>query len=75
MKRALGALLLALSACDPPKPPPATPAPTAPAGTRTNVVLITIDTLRADHLGAYGYRRPTSPRLDAFAKRAVVFTV
>ncbi|MCB9897574.1 MAG: sulfatase [Planctomycetes bacterium] len=44
------------------------------AGARTldapaarNVVLISIDTLRADHLGCYGYARETSPRLDAFA--------
>jgi arylsulfatase A-like enzyme len=43
------------------------------AGNRLNVLLITIDTLRADHLGAYGYRRPTSPRLDALARRGVVF--
>jgi choline-sulfatase len=38
-----------------------------------NVVLITIDALRADHVGAYGYARPTSPRLDALAKESVVF--
>ena len=38
-----------------------------------NVLLVTIDTLRADHLGAYGYERPTSPELDAFARTAVVF--
>jgi arylsulfatase A-like enzyme len=43
------------------------------AGNRLNVLLITIDTLRADHMGAYGYRRPTSPRLDALARRGVVF--
>jgi arylsulfatase len=43
------------------------------AGNRLNVLLITIDTLRADHLGAYGYRRPTSPRMDALARRGVVF--
>jgi arylsulfatase A-like enzyme len=43
------------------------------AGNRLNVLLITVDTLRADHLGVYGYRRPTSPNLDAFARRAVVF--
>jgi arylsulfatase len=36
-------------------------------------VLVTIDTLRADHLGLYGYRRDTSPRLDAFARQAFVF--
>ena len=40
---------------------------------RPNVVVVMIDTLRADHLGAYGYERPTSPRLDAFARRQVLF--
>jgi len=39
-----------------------------------NVILIAIDTLRADHLGAYGYGRGTSPSIDAFAKEARVFT-
>ena len=38
-----------------------------------NVVLISLDTLRADHLGLYGYHRDTSPRLEAFAERAFVF--
>jgi arylsulfatase A-like enzyme len=42
-------------------------------GYRPNVLLVTIDTLRADHLGVYGYRRPTSPRIDAVARRGVVF--
>jgi len=37
------------------------------------VILISIDTLRADHLGLYGYERPTSPRLDALAAEGVVF--
>jgi arylsulfatase A-like enzyme len=37
------------------------------------VILIGIDTLRADHLGVYGYRRQTSPHIDAFARDAVVF--
>jgi arylsulfatase A-like enzyme len=40
---------------------------------RPNVLLISIDTLRADHLGSYGYRHPTSPNLDALAKGAVRF--
>jgi hypothetical protein len=40
-----------------------------PAG-QTNVVLVTVDTLRADHLGAYGYARPTSPRIDGFPQGA-----
>ncbi len=38
-----------------------------------NLLLVTLDTLRADHLGAYGYPRATSPRLDAFAARAHLF--
>jgi arylsulfatase len=37
------------------------------------VLLISIDTLRADHLGAYGYARNTSPHIDALARRATVF--
>ena len=37
------------------------------------VILISIDTLRADHLSLYGYPRRTSPLLDAFAEQAVVF--
>jgi arylsulfatase A-like enzyme len=40
----------------------------------TQVVLITIDTLRADRLGTYGYEaRPTSPTIDAWADQAAVF--
>lgn len=37
------------------------------------VMLVFVDTQRADHLGVYGYDRPTSPALDAFARDAVVF--
>jgi arylsulfatase A-like enzyme len=40
--------------------------------TRPNIIVITVDALRADHLGVYGYSRPTSPSIDAFAKDAVV---
>lgn len=40
---------------------------------RPDVLLIVVDTLRADHLGVYGYSRPTSPRLDALAGRGTVF--
>ena len=40
---------------------------------RPDVVLVTIDTLRPDHLGAYGYAAGTSPRLDALAARATLF--
>lgn len=38
-----------------------------------NVVLISIDTLRADHLGCYGYRRNTSPEIDALARQGALF--
>jgi len=38
-----------------------------------SIVLITLDTTRVDHLSCYGYERETTPRLDAFAARAVRF--
>jgi arylsulfatase A-like enzyme len=77
VKRAAAvALVAALFACRGTKPDdakkPATARPTA-AGNRLNVLLITIDTLRADHLGLYGYRRATSPRMDELARRGAVF--
>ena len=37
------------------------------------VILLVIDTLRADHLGCYGYHRNTSPNIDRLAKEGVVF--
>ena len=40
---------------------------------KLNVILIGIDTLRADHLGCYGYKRPTSPAIDELAKNGVIF--
>ncbi len=45
----------------------------AKRSTPPSLLLITIDTLRADHLGTYGYARPTSPRIDALARGGVVF--
>ena len=38
-----------------------------------NVLLISIDTLRADHVGAYGFPRRTTPHLDALAREGVLF--
>lgn len=40
---------------------------------RPSVLLISIDTLAANHLSTYGYGRETTPRVDAFAEQAVVF--
>ncbi|MEW6072721.1 MAG: sulfatase [Planctomycetota bacterium] len=40
---------------------------------RPNVILVSIDTLRADHVGCYGYGRDTTPRLDALAAAGVRF--
>jgi arylsulfatase A-like enzyme len=42
---------------------------------RPNVLLVTLDTTRADRLGLYGYARPTSPNLDALAAESVVYEV
>ena len=40
---------------------------------KNNIILVSIDTLRADHLGCYGYQRPTSPTLDSLARRGTLF--
>lgn len=39
-----------------------------------NILILTCDAMRADHLGAYGYPRPTSPQIDALAKESTVFS-
>jgi arylsulfatase A-like enzyme len=59
------ALALLVGACAKQKP-------VAAAG-KPNVLIFLVDTLRADHLGCYGYPRPTSPQLDAFAASATRF--
>ena len=41
-------------------------------GSQPSIVLISIDTLRADHVSAYGYSRPT-PNIDALAETGVLF--
>ncbi len=61
LQRFLLASLFALAGCGQPPPP------------RPSVVLISIDTLRADHLGLYGYARDTSPFLDRLAEQGLVF--
>lgn len=67
------AVVLLAAACGPGRDAPRAPA-SARSGTGHDVVLITIDTLRADHLGAYGYPRDTSPYLDGLAREAALFT-
>jgi arylsulfatase A-like enzyme len=74
----LGALALpALAACHGSRTDRggASPAPARAmrGGNGTSVLLVTIDTLRADHLGLYGYRRATSPHIDRLGARGVVF--
>ncbi len=48
--------------------------PTLPTGgAKPDIVLVSIDTLRADHVGSYGYSRPTTPFLDGLAARGSRF--
>jgi arylsulfatase A-like enzyme len=64
--RALPLALLAAAACGPPVLPPGDP-------TVSDVVLVSIDTLRADHLSCQGYSRPTTPFLDELAAGGLRF--
>lgn len=50
------------------------PAPAVhPARDQPNVVLIVLDTLRADHMSLYGYGKPTTPFLEQWARRSITF--
>ena len=42
-------------------------------GTRPNIILISVDTLRADHIGAYGYKAAATPAVDSLAADGIVF--
>jgi choline-sulfatase len=68
IRRLLCSFLLGASVvAAPPSPsPPPLPAP--------NVILITLDTIRADRMGFLGSKRGLTPNLDALARQAVVFT-
>jgi arylsulfatase A-like enzyme len=48
--------------------------PALAAATGQNVVVVVIDSLRTDHVGAYGGRRARTPTLDALARESLVFT-
>ena len=66
---------LALACSPPPRTEPVAEAPASvPGNGPANLLLLTLDTLRADHLGSYGYARPTSPTLDALARQATRFS-
>lgn len=41
---------------------------------RPSILVVTVDTLRADHLSSYGYERPTTPKIDALLQRGARFT-
>jgi choline-sulfatase len=58
---------IGLAACG-----PSAPAPKSGSGAR-NLLIITVDTLRADRVGAYGYTRARTPAIDALARRGVRF--
>jgi len=58
----LAGLMAGLVPCCGPRPP-----------SIRNVLLVSIDTLRADHLGSYGFPRPTTPRIDGVAQEGVLF--
>lgn len=60
----LFAACVSIACGSPPEPPPPKP----------NVLLITIESLRADHVGSYGYRRNTTPNLDHLGRQGARFT-
>ncbi len=64
---AASALLAPCASCSPGERRP-------PSGPPWNVVLVCLDTVRADHLGAYGHARETTPFLDELAARSLLFT-
>src|SRR5207244_150951 len=70
---ALAAALLAHPLASAPLEDPITTALPPPAGA-PDVILVSLDTTRADHLSTYGYGRETSPHLTAFAADALLFT-
>src|SRR5258708_39686409 len=69
--RPVALLILAAAAASCSRGPKATARSTSPAA--ANVVVITIDTLRADHVGAYGYAGARTPTLDRLARDGVRF--
>ena len=50
------------------------PLPEGPSRPEADVLLITIDALRVDHVGAFGYKRATTPNIDLLAAGGTRFT-
>lgn len=70
-------LILTAGLCVPLAPRAQMPGLTPTTGQRAdgpNIILVSIDTLRADHLGCFGYDRNTSPNIDKFAGENYLFT-
>ncbi|MFT5683079.1 MAG: arylsulfatase A-like enzyme [Myxococcota bacterium] len=65
--------LLACTGSSPDEASPLEATPPTAAGAQPDIVLVVIDTLRADHLGSYGHDRPTSPSIDAMAAEGLRF--
>jgi arylsulfatase A-like enzyme len=59
--------------CEPAADAPDLPGARSSGAQPLSLVIVALDTLRADHVGLYGYARATSPRLDLFARDAFVF--
>jgi len=57
-----------------PKEAPLPPLIAGPRRANSSILLITVDALRADHLGTYGYQRKTTPSIDRWAQQAAVFS-
>lgn len=71
---AIASLVMAPACSEPEAPaPPTTKQPVRASRAERSVILIVLDTVRADHLGSYGYERPTSPQLDRWAERGALF--
>jgi arylsulfatase A-like enzyme len=64
-------MLIVSASCSKPSSPPSKEK--RPISQKTNVVMVIIDTLRADVMGCYGYGADTSPELDDFARQGVLF--
>lgn len=70
---ALGLLLLGLGGCGE-RDSSGLPDFSVPGAVRPNVLVVLIDALRRDHVGAYGYPLPTTPGIDTLAAESTLFT-